>query len=144
LAFAELVRQAGSERLINDVKGRRSFGALLLALAAAAGTALAIYAFVASEGVSHTQGAAAVIGSDVMLVAALLIAGIPGIPRFLRGIILLLLLIDIVATAIAAWFLELWVLVAFMAVALVGWLAHVAFGPGGGARVSGAQTGAAI
>jgi hypothetical protein len=53
-------------------------------------------------------------------------------------------LIDIVATAIAAWFLELWVLVAFMAVALVGWLAHVAFGPGGGARVSGAQTGAAI
>lgn len=131
--------------MITDVKGRRPFGVLLLALAAAAGTALAIYAFVTSEGVSHTQGAAAVIGSDaVMLVAALLIAGIPGIPRFLRGIILLLLLIGIVATAIAAWFLELWVLVAFMAVALVGWLAHVAFGPGEGARVSGAQAGAAI
>ena len=131
--------------MTTDVKGRRPFGALLLVLAAAAGTALAIYAFVASEGVSGTEGAAAVIGSDaVMLVAALLIAGIPGIPRLLRGIILLLLLIDILATAIAAWFLELWVLVAFMVVALVGWLAHVAFGSGGGARVSRAQTGAAI
>lgn len=106
---------------------------------------MAIYAFVASEGVNHTQGAAAVIGSNaIMMVAALLIAGIPGIPRFLRGIILLLLLFDIVATAIAAWFLELWVLVAFMAVALVGWLAHVAFGPGRGAQVSGAQAGAAV
>jgi hypothetical protein len=118
---------------------------LLLALAAAAGTALAIYAFLASEGVHHTQGAAAMIGSDaVILVAALLISGIPRIPRFLRGIVLLLLLFGIVATAIAAWFLELWVLVAFMAVALVGWLAHVAFGPGGGARVSGTRTGVAI
>jgi hypothetical protein len=119
---------------------------LLLALAAAAGTAQAIYAFIASEGVNHTQGVAAVIGSDaIMLIAALLIAGVPGMPRFLRGIILLLLLIDIVATAIAGWFLELWVLVAFMVVALVGWLAHVAFGPGSGrAPVGGVQTRAAI
>jgi hypothetical protein len=108
---------------------------LLLALAAAAGTAQAIYAFLASEGVGHTQAAAAVIGSNaIMMLATLLIVGVPGIPRFVRGLVLLLLLLDIVATAIAAWFPELWVLVAFMALALVGWLGHVAFGPATGRR----------
>lgn len=127
-----------------DSKGRRPFGAWLLALAAAAGTAQAIVAFLASEGVGHTQAPASLIGSNaVMVIAALLIAGLAPIPRFLRGIILLLLLFDIVATAMAAWFLELWVLVAFMAIALLGWLAHVAFGPRYKARVSGPQPGTA-
>jgi hypothetical protein len=126
--------------LITDLKQRRPLGALLLALAAAAGTAQAIYAFLASEGVGHTQGVAVVIGSDaIMMLATLLIVGVPGTPRFVRGLVLLLLLLDVVATAIAAWFLELWLQVAFMAVALVGWLGHVAFGPG-----DGAQTGAVI
>ena len=131
-------------RMLTDRKGRRPYGAWLLALAAAAATAQAIVAFLASEGVSHTQGPAALIGSNaVMVIAALLIAGVAEIPRFLRAIILVLLLFDIVATALAAWFLELWVLVAFMAIALLGWLAHVAAGPGRRAPVSTPRAGAA-
>ncbi len=102
----------------------------MLALAAAAGTALSIYAFFLSAGISHTQGIASLIGSNaIMVVAALAIATAPGIPRLLRGIILFLLLIDILATGIAAWFLESWVMMAFMAVALLGWFLHLLFGP---------------
>ena len=110
---------------------RPPWGLWLLALAAVAGTALAVYSYYLDLGVNHTDGVLLVVGTTlIMWVVTLVLISAVAMWRWLRGIILLLLLIDIVGTAAAAWFLEIWILIAFMAVALVGWLAHVGFGPG--------------
>jgi hypothetical protein len=102
---------------------------LLLAVAAAAGTALSIYAYFNSESVNHTAGVLLVIATAaVMVIAALALAGLRFLPRWLRAIGLVLLLIDIVGTGLAAWFLELELLMAFMGVALLGWLLHLIVG----------------
>lgn len=103
---------------------------MLLTLMAVAGTVAAIVAFFASEGIGHTQGIASLIGScAIMAVAAFALLGARGIPRWLRGIVLFLLLCDILATGMAGWFVESWVLMACMAFALFGWFLHLVFGP---------------
>ena len=109
---------------------RPAHGLWLLALAAAAGTGLAIYAYFYNEGINHTDGVLLVMGtSAIMAVAAVVLAWFPRLPRWLRGIGLLLVLIDIAGTALAAWFLETQLLMAFMGVALLGWLLHLVAGP---------------
>lgn len=109
---------------------RPAYGMLLLAVAAAAGTALSIYAYFNSEAVNHTAGVLLVIATAaVMVIAALALAGLRFLPRWLRTIGLVLLLIDILGTGLAAWFLELQLLMAFMGVALLGWLLHLLTGP---------------
>jgi len=109
---------------------RPAYGLLLLALAAAAGTALSIFAYFHSEAISHTAGVLLVMcTSAAMAAAALALGTMRCFPRGLRGIGLVLLLIDIFGTGIAAWFLESQVLMAFMGVALLGWILHLATGP---------------
>lgn len=109
---------------------RRPYGMLLLILAGAAGIGLSIYNYLANEGINHTAGAAGMIGTTAALaVGGLLIANLRFGPGWLRVIVLLLLLLDILVTGIAGWFLETWLLMAFMFVALVGWLLHVVLGP---------------
>jgi len=115
---------------MSGAQTRPAYGAWLLALAAAAGTGLSIYNYFANQGIRYTAGALAVICSClVMAVAACLIARTGLLPRWLRAVLLLALLLDVFATGVAAWFLESWLLMAFMAVALLGWLLHVFFGP---------------
>ena len=109
---------------------RPAYGLLLLALAALAGTALSIFNYFVDIGINHTDGVLVVIATTVIMwIVALIMARARSMWSWLGGIILVLLLIDILGTGIAGWFLESWVLMAFMAVALVGWAAHVAFGP---------------
>ncbi|MGA9869153.1 MAG: hypothetical protein WBQ75_22195 [Acetobacteraceae bacterium] len=111
-------------------QARPAYGLLLLALAAAAGTALSIFNYFEDIGINHTDGVLVVIATTVIMwIVALIVARARSMWSWLGGIILVLLFIDIVGTGIAGWFLESWVLVAFMAVALVGWAAHVLFGP---------------
>lgn len=115
---------------MSGTQKRPAYGAWLLALAAAAGTFLSIYNYLANEGIRHTDGALAVVFSClVMAIAAGLIARTGLLPRWLRAVLLLALLLDVFATGVAGWFLETWLLMAFMAVALLGWLLHVFFGP---------------
>ncbi len=110
---------------------RPAYGLLLLALAAVAGTALSIFNYFVDIGINHTDGVLVVIATTVIMwVVALITAQARSMWRWARGVILALLLVDIVGTGIAAFFLESWVLVAFMAVALIGWAAHVLVGPG--------------
>ena len=111
---------------------RRPHGLLLLALAAIAGTALSIWNYYEDIGINHTDGVLVVLATTVIMwIAALIVAQARSMWAWLRGIILLLLLIDIFGTGVAGWFLETWLLLAFMAVALLGWVMHVLFGPGG-------------
>lgn len=115
---------------MSEPRERRPWGMLLLILAAAAGMGLSIYNFLANEGINHTAGAAGMIGTTaIMALAGFAIARRRFGPTWLRGIILLLVLLDILVTGVAGWFLETWLLMAFMFVALVGWFLHVLFGP---------------
>lgn len=100
------------------------YGHLLSALAGLVGAILAGYAyFTPGSGVDNSGGALLVIVSSILiLLASLLLALVAGVPRWLRGLFLVLLFVGIVCTAIAGYFLELDVLVGMMVVALIGWI----------------------
>lgn len=102
----------------------------LIALGAAAGLALSIFAYVErSSGINGTAGAMLVVASSAaILLAALALASWPGMWRGLRGLLLFLLLLGILGTGLAAYFLmSIWLLVA-MAVCLIGWLLAISRG----------------
>lgn len=112
-------------------KARPPYGLLLLALAAAAGTALSIFNYYVDIGINHTDGVLVVIlTTALMWIAALFLAAARSLWSWLRALLLFLLLIDIIGTGVAGYFLESQVLMAFMGVAFLAWVAHVLFGPG--------------
>lgn len=115
-----------------DKKRRRiAYGALLLALAGGAGCALSIFNFYASVAIGHTDGVLVVIlTTALMWIAALVIAFAQRAWTWLRALLLVLLVIDVIGTGLAGYFLEAQVLMAFMGVAFIGWLLHVILGPG--------------
>jgi hypothetical protein len=106
-----------------------------MAAAAAVGTALSVYDYLTrGTGIDHTPGALlVVVSSALILLASLVLALAPGAPRWLRVILEILLLLGVLGTAAAAYFLEAYVLIGLMAVALVGWL--VLLSGSGGARL---------
>ncbi|WP_274426154.1 hypothetical protein [Chelativorans sp. YIM 93263] len=103
--------------------GKRSTAGLI-ALGAAAGLALSIFAYISrSSGINGTAGALLVIASTAaILLAALALTCWPAMRGWLRGTLLFLLLLGILGTGLAAHFLaSVWLQVA-MAVCLIGWL----------------------
>ncbi|MBU3078788.1 pyrroloquinoline quinone-dependent dehydrogenase [Sphingomonas quercus] len=95
--------------------------------AIAAGTALLDYRLV-ETGLNGTGGALLVLGSGLlMMLGAILLLRQPR--RGAAWLLLALLLLDIVGTSVAAWFMESGAIVAAMAVAAVGWLWRL-FRPG--------------
>src|SRR5579875_478106 len=107
------------------------YGAVLLTLGAAAGliTALAEY-FLAASPIGHTAGALLVIVTAALVLAgALIVLALAALygsrPVWLRVVFDVLLIIGLVGTGFAAWFLEANLLLAFMVVGVVGWLWHV-------------------
>ncbi|MYZ50382.1 hypothetical protein [Propylenella binzhouense] len=106
-------------------------GAWILLVAALAGlVTAAINAFSSGNGIAFTGGAYLVLVSTaLLLLAALVIAFARHAPRFVRGLLLVLALLDIFGTAAAAYFLESRFLIAFMALGLVGWLVHLVHDP---------------
>jgi len=103
---------------------RGRYGIWLTALAAAAGLVVSLVAyFDRGGGIDHTGGAALVIvSSAILLLAALVLALAPGAPGWLRGLLLAGCLLDLLGTGLAAFFLHAWLLLALMAVGLLGWL----------------------
>jgi hypothetical protein len=79
--------------------------------------------FWTGNGIHGTAGALlVVIWSALMLAAAILLHVAPLIASWLRGTLLTLLALDVVGTALAAYMLESYLLLAAMAVALIGWI----------------------
>src|SRR5919205_648282 len=112
---------------------RASPGAWIMAAAAAPGTALSVYNYLTrGTGIDHTPGALlVVVSSALVLLASLVLALAPGAPRWLRVVLEILLLLGVLGTAAAAYFLEAYALLGLMALALVGWLVLVLSGSGG-------------
>jgi quinoprotein glucose dehydrogenase len=107
---------------------RRGTRAWLLPLAALIGLVVAVFDyFYSGNGIHGTGGVLLVIGSTlVMLVLACALAYWPAMSRGGRGVLLFLLIVDIAGTALAAYLLLAWWLLAAMVLAFIGWLVDLA------------------
>ncbi len=105
------------------VRSRRGSGLMLLA--GALGAAAAIYDFyTVSTGIDGTGGVELVIASSLLMVFGALMVLVLG-RGFLAGIFLLLLLLDVIGTGVAGYFLESPMIMGAMALGALGWLLHM-------------------
>jgi hypothetical protein len=94
-------------------------------LAGALGAIAAVCDFyIVSSGIDGTGGVELVIASSLLMVFGALMVMVLG-PGFLAGIFLLLLLLDVIGTGVAGYFLESWMVMGVMVLAALGWLIHV-------------------
>jgi hypothetical protein len=81
--------------------------------------------FSRGNGISGTEGALLVVVSTLlMLIAAILLAR-DMVRGWVRVTFEILIVLDFIGTAAAAYFLNAWLLVAVVALAAIAWLAHV-------------------
>ena len=100
-------------------------GTGLMLLAGVLGAAAGIHDFYTSTtGIDGTGGVELVIASCLLMVFGALMVVLLG-RGFLAGIFLLLLLLDVMGTGVAGYFLESGLIMAAMALAAVGWLIHM-------------------
>lgn len=113
-----------------------AYGAWLLLASSLAGLIVAaINTFNEGNGIAYSLGAYIVLVSTaLLLVASLLITFLRGMPRWLSGIILFLILLDLLGTAAAAYFLLAYWLLALMGVGLIAWLIHLFADPASGKK----------
>ncbi len=108
-----------------------SYGIWILLSGALIGLAEAIFDyFYSGNGIHGTAGVVLVIvATALMVLAAGALTLWPAMSRWVRGVLLFLILLDIAGTGFAAYMLEAWWLVGAMALALVGWVVHFAADP---------------
>lgn len=108
----------------------RALGPWWLLACAVAGCVTAVVALVdEGNGIAYSGGAYLVFVTTMLLVAASLIIALDHHRRkWLTVTLAILILMDLVGTAFAAYFLEASVLVVFMALGLAGWLVYVLTG----------------
>ena len=107
--------------------GRATSGVWIMVAASAVATALALYNYLArGTGIDHTPGALLVVVSSVLiLLGSLVVALFSSTPRWLRVVLAVLLLLGVLGTGLAAYFLEAEVLLGLMVMSLIGWLIHL-------------------
>ncbi len=116
---------------MSERSARAGFGTWILLLGALIGLAEAVFDyFWTGNGVHGTAGVVLVIGTmALMVLAAGALAIWPAMPRWLRGVLLFLILLDIFGSGFASYMLEAWWLVGAMVLAFVGWIIHLAADP---------------
>jgi hypothetical protein len=102
-------------------------GAWLIILASLIAMAICAYDYYTPEtGLIGTGGVILVGASAVlMLLASLVLAGVPNRPCFLQYFLVTAILLDIIGSSVAGYFLESPVIMAAEALALIGWLMNV-------------------
>ncbi|ESR22851.1 hypothetical protein N177_3988 [Lutibaculum baratangense AMV1] len=99
---------------------------LLLAGSIAALAAAAFYTFNDGNGIAFTGGTYLVLVSTALLLAgAMILTQYRDMPGWFSGTLGLLILLDILGTAAAAYFLLAWVLLGLMGFCLLAWLLHL-------------------
>jgi Na+/melibiose symporter-like transporter len=109
----------------------RGYGVVLLGLGSliSFGAALFNYFWV-GNGIHGTPGALLVIVTTaLMLLAAGALMFWSAMPRWLGGVLLFLILLDVVGSGFAAYLLEASWVVGAIALALLGWIVHLVAGP---------------
>ena len=106
----------------------RRTGVQILIVAAAVSLALSIFNyFWTGNGIHGSAGALlVVISSLLMVISAAALVLVDGMSRSLRGTLVVLILLDILGTSLAAYMLEAGWLIAAMAAALIGWIVRLA------------------
>ncbi len=101
--------------------------AALLVLGGIAAFAVALFDYIApASTVDHSVGALLVVCSSAIMSAAAIVVGVTSGPAWLRVVLEIGIALDILGTAVAAWFLETNLLLALMIVAAVAWILLVA------------------
>lgn len=105
---------------------RPSWPGLTIAIAAAIALALILIDYFLPHGtIAHSWGALLVVISTALMLVAALAIGLAALPRWLRLLLEVLLILDILGSGVCAWFLETYVILALMIVALIAWLAQI-------------------
>jgi hypothetical protein len=102
-------------------------GAWLIILASLIVIAICVYDYYTPEtGLIGTGGTILVaVAGLLMLLAALVVANVPNRSGLLQGFLVLSILLDIIGSSVAGYFLESPVIMAAEALALIGWLMNV-------------------
>jgi hypothetical protein len=102
-------------------------GAWLIVLAALITMAICVYDYYTPKtGLIGTGGVILVaVAGLLMLLAALALGLVPNRGRFLQGFLVISILLDIIGSSVAGYFLESPVIMAAQALALIGWLINV-------------------
>ncbi|HEY8950397.1 MAG TPA: hypothetical protein VIM56_16040 [Rhizomicrobium sp.] len=102
-------------------------GARLLAAAAAVGFVICLVDYFTPHGaIAHQWGTLLVLISTALMVWASGWIGFGAMPHWLLTLFRVLLILDILGTAVCAYFLESTALLVCMIVALIGWIWHLA------------------
>ncbi|MBA2589497.1 MAG: hypothetical protein H0U98_12840 [Alphaproteobacteria bacterium] len=102
-------------------------GAWLIMLASLITIAICVYDYYTPEtGLIGTGGVVTVAGAGALMLAASLTLGlVPNRSGFLQGFLVVSILLDIIGSSVAGYFLESPVIMAAQALALIGWLINV-------------------
>lgn len=102
-------------------------GAWLIVLASLIAIAICVYDYYTPEtGLIGTGGTVLVaIAALLMLLASLVLALVPNRSGLLQGFLVVSILLDIIGSSVAGYFLESPVIMAAEALALIGWLMNV-------------------
>jgi hypothetical protein len=102
-------------------------GAWLIVLASLIAIAICVYDYYTPEtGLIGTGGVILVAGAaGLMLLAALAMALMPGRSALLQSFLVVSIILDIIGSSVAGYFLESPVIMAAEALALIGWLMNV-------------------
>jgi hypothetical protein len=102
-------------------------GAWLIMLASLITIAICVYDYYTPDtGLIGTGGVITVAGAAaLMLLASLALAMVPNRSCLLQGFLVVSILLDIIGSSVAGYFLESPVIMAAQAVALIGWLMNV-------------------
>ncbi|MBN9587906.1 MAG: hypothetical protein BGN85_09160 [Alphaproteobacteria bacterium 64-11] len=108
-------------------QGHSARGAWLIILASVITVAICIYDYYTPEtGLIGTGGVVLVAGAAVlMLLAALAMHFYAARPRWLQYFLVISILLDIIGSSVAGYFLESPVIMAAQALALIGWLMQI-------------------
>ncbi len=109
-----------------DRQRTQTWGSWLLIAAAAIAFLVSLYDFLLAWAINHTIGAGIVlVSSAILTLAAVAILAWRSMPVWLSVVLLIGLAADVLGTAVAAYFLTEWIVLALMAAAAIGWLAIV-------------------
>lgn len=102
-------------------------GAWLIILASLIAIAICVYDYYTPEtGLIGTGGVILVAAAAaLMLLASLVVAMVPNRPCFLQYFLIVAIILDIIGSSVAGYFLESPVIMAAEALALIGWLINV-------------------
>lgn len=109
------------------VQAHSTRGAWLIVLGSVIAGAICVYDYLSVDTGLEGTGGVALVGfaAGLMFLAALAMALKPNRGAFLQGFLVISILLDIIGSAVAGYFLESPVIMAAEALALIGWLMNV-------------------